>query len=366
MIGYQFDAAAREFAALKGRALLLVLQVVVTAVSLSFTLNNTVRAVNNLSLAASLTTSQVTYFEASEEDEEAFTLTDDLDAALTAVLDGDTRDYSLVKNNYFPDEPLAAPVLVALGGFADAYELDAEQAATPRLVIGANVTGYDIGDWVDLGGIGYEVTGRLPSGSAYLDPWMGHESLDDTIILLSTYQHFAEHTPPGVWQPELASRTVLFDATDTAITSYVDAANSSGGLHMEPRSLDERVESVYQAKTGKNAMFLLFFGCLLLVMLATITSSVGSLVTSNLRRYAIERIYGARLGHITLRVSLFITASFTAPAAAIFTFFALIAPGATRFLPIALATIFTIHALLCAHALRLLSRMSITNLLRTE
>lgn len=150
MIGYQFDAAAREFAALKGRALLLVLQVVVTAVSLSFTLNDTVRAVNDLSLAASLTTSQVTYFEASEEDEEAFTLTDDLDAALTAVLDGDTRDYSLVKNNYFPDEPLAAPVLVALGGFADAYELDAEQAATPRLVIGANVTGYDIGDWVDL------------------------------------------------------------------------------------------------------------------------------------------------------------------------------------------------------------------------
>lgn len=366
MIGYQLDATTREFAALRGRALLLVLQVIVTALSLVFTLNDTVRSVNDLGLAASLSASDVSYFEMSYEDDESFTVPDELDELLAATLGGSTRDYSIVKSNFLPDEPLAAPVLVALGGFADAYDIDLDVGGAPIVLVGARVTGYDVGGTVELGGEQYPIAARLPAGSAYLDPWMGYETLDDTIVLLSTYEHFAQHTDPGVWQQELIGRTILFDATDARITAYVEAVSTSGGMRVIPQSLDSRVASVYETKTGKNAMFLLFFGCLLLVLLATITATVGSLVTSNLRRYAIERVYGAGLHHITVRVNLFLAFAFTGPAALIFTLFAVVAPNAEKFLPAALIVILAIHLALAARALWLLSRMSVTNLLRTE
>lgn len=195
---------------------------------------------------------------------------------------------------------------------------------------------------------------------------MGYESLDEHVVLLSTYERFAATTAPGVWQEEAVGRTVLFDPTDKAVEEYVSAAGSTGGIGVIPQRLDERVATVYEAQLSRSGMFLVFFGCLLLVLVGTATSAVDALVGSNLRRYAIEQLYGAHTGHVVARVNLFLAAAFSLPTLLIFGLFAVISRNVDAAVPFVAGAVVIIHVALSVRAVVTLSRVSVTSLLRKE
>ncbi len=289
MIKYQVGASIRELFGLRFRTLLLILQVIVVAATLAATLNDTLRSIDDISVAHSLEGRDVLYFTKHYDEARPPDINETMAGVLRETLDGKNEDYTIVKNNYFEGGHIQAPVLVALGGFAQAYGLPASSNNTETVLIGARVGAYEVGDSLTFGDRQVSVAGRLSPGTAYLDPWMGYESLDEHVVLLSTYERFAATTAPGVWQEEAVGRTVLFDPTDKAVEEYVSAAGSTGGIGVIPQRLDERVATVYEAQLSRSGMFLVFFGCLLLVLVGTATSAVDALVGSNLRRYAIEQ-----------------------------------------------------------------------------
>ena len=195
---------------------------------------------------------------------------------------------------------------------------------------------------------------------------MGYESLDDSVLLLSTYGRFAEFNDPDVWQQELVGRTVLFDPSAALINDYVAIAASTGGIGLVPQQLQQRATNVYEAQLGKSSMFLLFFSCLLVVLLGTIVSTVDALVASNLRRYTIERLYGANDGHVLARVNIFLAGAFSLPALLIFTMFAGITPNVGQVLPFVAAVALAAHIILSIRVITTLQQASITSLLRKE
>ncbi|MFT4230195.1 MAG: hypothetical protein QM602_07905 [Microbacterium sp.] len=366
MIGYQIGTAIRELFSLRFRALLLILQVVVVAATLSATLNDALGSVNDIGVARSLENRDVSYFTIFYDDTQPPEINEQMDSLLSDTLDGTSADYSIIKNNYFDGDQLAAPILVALGGFDLAYDLTIDTAEQDAVLIGANVTAYEIGDVLVLGDHEATVTGRLPAGMSYLDPWMGYESLDDHVVLLSTYDRFAAVTTPDVWQQEIVGRTVLFDAPDALIDGFVDTAASTGGIGLVPQHLDQRISNVYEAQLARSSMFLLFFSCLLLVLLGTIVSTVDALVAGNLRRYIIERLYGAHDGHVLARVNLFLAVAFSVPTLLIFGAFSTLTPDVATTVAYVIAAVIAAHIILSVRVVATLRRASVTSLLRKE
>ncbi|MFC6354583.1 hypothetical protein [Luethyella okanaganae] len=366
MIGYQLGTAVKELVSLRFRTFLLILQVVVVAASLSLTLNDTLRSANDLRLASELGVENVSYFTIYYDDARAPDINERMGTLLADTLNAKTADYSVIKNNYFDGAQLDAPILVVLGGFADAYHLPNDTAEHDAVLIGSNVHQYQPGDVLELGTRHVTIDGRLTAGASYLDPWMGYDSLDDRIVLLSTYERFSEANAADVWQQEVVGRTVLFDPSDQLIDSYVEAASSTGGIEVVPQHLSQRVSTVYEAQLGKSGMFLLFFACLLIVLLGTIVSTVDALIASNLRRYSIERLYGANNGHIVLRVNLFLAAAFSVPSTLIFAGFAAVTVNVGQVLAIAIAAVLVAHVILSIRVLVTLRRASVTSMLRKE
>ncbi len=366
MIGYQIGTAIRELAALRFRVVLLVLQVLVVAATLSATLNDTLGSLGDIGVARSLENRDVSYFTIFYDDTRPPDINDQMGALLSSTLDGESASYSIIKNNYFDGDQLDAPILVALGGFSQAYDLPLAASGDDAVLIGANVTAYDIGDVLTLGSNRVSVTGRLPADSSYLDPWMGYESLDDHVLLLSTYGRFAQMTEPDVWQQEIVGRTVLFDAPESLVDSFIDTAASTGGIGLVPQLLDQRISNVYEAQLARSTMFLVFFSCLLFVLMGTIISTVDALVASNLRRYMIEQIYGAHYGHILVRVNLFLVAALSAPALLIFGAFSAVTIDVARVFPFVIAAVVAFHGLLSVRVVTTLRRASLSSLLRKE
>lgn len=366
MIAHQLSSAWRDVVSLRFRAVLLVMQVLVTSLCLGFTLNDSIRSAGNIAVADSLSSSEVTYFSLYYNDAVQPNSNEDLDRLLTTTLDGSHADYSVIKNNYFHNGAVSSPVVVALGGFARAYGLESLSSGRDAVLVGANVTQYSVGDTVDFGPNQATVTTRLSAGQAYLDPWMGYESLDDSVVLLSTYERFAQSNPPDAWQQEVVGRTVLLDRGAPFVDNYVLNVAATGGMDVIPQPLQQRVSTIYDAQLGKSFMFLLFFASLLVVMLMTVVSSLNALMKSNIRRYAIERLYGANQGHLVLRMQLFLAMVFALPTFLVFSGLAVLAPSLQSLVPVVLILVLLGQLILPLHAIRILRSMSIAPLLRKE
>lgn len=362
MIGYQLGAALREIVALRLRAVLLLLQVVVVAVTLAGTLHDTLRSLSDLAVARRFA-GPVSYFTIYYDDMERGEFTEEMTRELISTFDGSSADYSIVKNNYFEAQHISVPVLVALGGFAQAYQLPLSQ---DNVVIGAGVTAYDVGDVITLGTRQFTIASRLPPQTAYLDPWMGYESLDEVMLLLSSYERFAAMTEPGYWQEELVGRAVLFNPTKSEIEAYVAAADSAGSINIVPRELGQRISSVYEKGLAQSSMFLVFFGSLMLVVIGTTMATVDALLVANLRRYQIEMLYGAHQGHVVMRINLFLLLIMSLPILAIFAAISLISPVLRPVLSTLPILLLLIHGVLSVRALWGLNRASVTALLRKE
>lgn len=366
MIGYQLGTAIRELFGLRFRTLLLVLQVIVVASTLSVTLNNMLRSMSDIRVAHSLGDGDVSYFTMFHDEMRPTDINAPMADLLSRTLNGESANYSIVKNNYFDGADLETPILVALGGFAQAYDLPVGAGGQISLYVGAGVTAYDVGDVITLGSNKVAIAGRLPAGVSYLDPWMGYVSLDDHVLLLGSYESFSEMTAPSFWQQEIVSRTVLFDASDDLINAFIDTAASTGGIGLIPQHLNQRISNVYEAQLARSTMFLIFFSCLLLVLLGTVVSTVDALVVSNLRRYVIERLYGAHNGHAFLRVSLFLIATFTAPTLLIFALFSVLTVNVGRIFPFVVAVVIVVHVTMSTRAVSILKRSSAMTLLRKD
>lgn len=367
MISHQIGAAFRDLGSLRFRSFLIILEVFITALCLGVTLDDSIQSTGNIAVAHSLSSSDVTYFSLFYDDSLPPATDRNLDLKLTKILDGTSSDYSIIKNNYFYDrDNITAPVIVALGGFAKAYKLKVAPTNEDEVVIGSKVTDYSVGDSVDFGPNQAVVVSRLPAGQAYLDPWMGYENLDDTVVLLSTYDRFSQSNPPDAWQQEVVGRTVLFKHSNQFVDNYVKDVSATKGLKVIPRPLDQRISTVYDVQLGKSAMFLMFFASLLVVMLITIVSSLNALIRSNLRRYAIERLYGAHKSHLILRMQIFLALIFGLPTAIVFLSLSSLEPAMQQFLPWALAAVLLGQALLSARAIHIIQSMSIAALLRKD
>jgi len=241
-----------------------------------------------------------------------------------------------------------------------------DSADQNAVFIGNDVHDYQVGDTIDFGDISATVSGSLPPGTSYLDPWTGHQILDDAILLVSTYERFSAAVPSDVWQEEALGRAVLFDAPDTLVTSFVKAAASTGGLGLVPRSLESRVADVYRAQVERNAMFLIFFAALLAVLGVTLVLALDSLMSGNVRRHSIERLYGATLRHLLWRSNLFVLMTFSLPVLLIFGGFALIADSIANIYPAVVAIVIATQCAMSTRAIVQLRRSSIVDQLRKD
>ena len=365
-VGYQIAAAVRDVVSLRFRALLLVLQVLLTSMCVGVTINDLLRSAGNLCAAASLAGAKVSYFSLFYDDSKPPRSTETLERILTTTLDGSTSDYSTIVNNFFHESPIENPVVVALGGFAKAYQIAPVPARNEYLLIGSRVANLGIGDRVDFGASKVEVAGRLPGGQSFLDPWTGYVDLDESILFITTYAQFTAANPPAQWHEEVVGRTVLLDRDSEYIDRYVGAVADSGGLQVLPRSLEKRIGTVYQAQLGQSFLFVIFFGCLLAVMLVVLVACLNSMVVSNLRRYRIERLYGARRRHLLLRMQFFMAIVFTIPAILVFAALSILQQSLQGLLlPVVLALLIA-QVMISLGAIRAIRTMSITALLRKE
>ncbi len=365
MIRYQLGTTIRELVALRARSALLIVLVLIVNFSLPYTLNDVIRGIGNLRAAAVLAGGDVTYFTIFYDDSKPPVVNQRVDDLLSSVLDGRSNDYSIVKNNFFYDGTTTAPLVVALGGFQDAYGFSVH-AEGNAVLLGSKVSGYDVGDRLAFGGLSAVVAGTFPEGAAYLDPWIGQESLDELIVLVSSYEDFSAAVPPDVWQQEALGRAVLFGATEARVTEFVEAAASTGGLGLVPQDLEARVAHVYQAQLERSEMFLIFFVCLVGILGVTVFLALNSLVAGNLRRYSIERLYGASTGHLTFRASLFVFLSFSLPTLLIFGSFSLFTENIAGILVIVGCIVLVIQVLLSFYAAAVLSRSNIVDQFRRE
>jgi hypothetical protein len=373
---YQLVAALKDFRAMRAGAILLAAQVLLSALSLGVTLSDLVQSRGNVATAALLDEQSAHYFSLYYDDNRRAEYPLPLTRYLDARFDGETADYTLLKNNYVP--PVATPhrVLIAMGGFGQAYGFYRHRVAHDVALVGSSVRDVSVGKATRLTGSEVPIVRRLPAGAAYLDPWEGYVNLDDTIVILTTYGRFAaESDRAGVtpaadtdepWREESLGRAMLFTRTPSSIDRYVHAARLTGALSVIPHTVKQKSQTDYNRQQSLSILFVAFFSALAAAMLISIAASLRGITRRKLRSYAIERMHGATLLHIILRQQLFLAAVFLMPTICIFAVLSLALAALQAAFPSILAVAVGAQLLVSGSSLRQLIRMDVSELLHVE
>lgn len=257
-----------------------------------------------------------------------------LDSLLSKTLDGRSDAYSFVGHAHLSDAPpdgSGINIVVGFGKFGSLFNLEpkgkSKTSAKTVVLLGSNVKKYAVGDQIKIGTFSIDplkISGVLHPGAVYLNA-DGIQNIDDSIVILTTWDDWKKYDTAD-YTSDIFSNVTFSDigANDGRASKFAQAVSRlSQKYDLVPYDSGNVNTQKLEMAQGE-AVFLLFFIGILILIAVGVISSAAQLVDRNFREYVIHYLYGATKRDLYLRTVLFCAILFLIPfclaVAAIMTF----------------------------------------------
>lgn len=345
----QVLAGVRDAWRIRGRTVTFAAMVAIGTFLVSTGLSELGSSIADLASARDLAQRDATYFRVHYLTDEPFEASGDLSAFLSEAMGGG-GGFTTVRYNHGVRESFPYPVLFVMGDFETAFGLP--EIPVGSAAIGADVSLYSIGDVVDLGVTTVRVDAEIPPQGAFFDPWQSRESLATTVVVKLDAADLAALGWTG--KEEAVARAVLLGASDAAVDRYVELAWRSG-LQLIPATVADAGADVTLHQRD-SLLYTAGYGAFVLLVVVGAGSSAAATARRARRSLAIQRLHGARVVDVALRLSTYLALTVLLPALGSFALAAIALPGVLHALPWAVAAVATVFAALVARVVSVVTR----------
>jgi hypothetical protein len=202
------------------------------------------------------------------------------------------------------------PVIIGIGSYGQAFNLIPDGLKNNgddyTVLIGSNIQKLNIGSTLYLSGQKYEVNGRLKPGSFGLH-YQNSISLDDSIVILSTFNNFTKNEIYPTYIEELLTRVGFIGASDEEIEAFAQLMGEGGYITLIPENVNtyiapKRIQYYRISLLISIFIFIIaFFICI--GMLCTLLI----MIDRNIREFTIHRLYGCRLSYLYIHIILYVS-----------------------------------------------------------
>lgn len=253
----------------------------------------------------------VTSFHCRQSSGRPLSVSPSLDKELSHLLGAHSSVYS-VASGLHPENDDSTNVIVALGCFQNTFGLHPENSAGgsghTQVLLGNKIQKYHENDTISLGTFALQplrVTGKLPRGSFYSDVSASTlRSLDDSIVILTTWDEWKSYNTTDYTMQLLQNMVFTGSSQKNAPAFAQMVSHETERLDLLAVSPAE-TQAAYHNYAQQQLLFLLFFAGIAILLIIGLVTSLLSLIESNLREYAVHRVYGATFMDICLRTVLY-------------------------------------------------------------
>jgi len=280
-----------------------------------------------------------------------------------ALVDG--AAYTMIQYNYSYRDVAPYTVLVVGGGFEEVYGFEEVGGSEPSVLLGADVTAFNVGDIVDVGPHAARAVSRLAPGSGYIDPWGGYSpynSLDRTIVLRLDAESLVT-TLTSAAQEEAIARTVFLDGSANMVDAFVEAAWESE-LQLVPIRATDPDAGGWASLLAENSTGVVLYTAFMTITVLGFWSVAGSVARASRRRFAVERLYGATLGELAVRQITYIALVLLVPVVVVVVGLSLLLPDLKPIAPWLILSMALVTSALCVRVISVVARTGIAHQLR--
>ncbi|WP_182111686.1 MULTISPECIES: hypothetical protein [unclassified Actinotalea] len=345
------SAGLRDAWRVRGRTALFAAMVTIGTVLTATGLSELGSSVADVRVAEDLGRRGATFFRVHYLTDEPFEPTTELAELLDQELRHGGAAFTTVRFNHGVRETFPYPVLLVLGDFEDAFGLP--EIPDGSAVVGEDVALYGVGDTVDLGVTTVEVSGRLAPGAVFLDPWQSRETLARTVVVKVGLDDLMALGWPA--QEEAVARTVLLAPTTTVVDRLVDESWSSG-LQLVPATVADAGGQTFASHQRDSLLYTAMYTAFLLLVVVAVGSSAAATARRAQRSLAIQRLHGARIGDVVLRLATYLALVVLVPVLGVLGLAALALPDLVSVVPWAIAAVTAVYAGLVARVSSVVAR----------
>jgi hypothetical protein len=227
---------------------------------------------------------------------------------------------SYVTDFIYDESGVGTRLVIGIGGFGRFYGF--HNGDEPLLLAGSNVRSFSVGETITIGSsfvTQLALDKRLPGNSSYFNVsgrYINIENLDDSILLLLSYEDFMHYYRPNLYNlfGEGIKRNLLIRGTGNLfIDALVEEINRDVNIEAVPFNASESIELALDSEWRWLAFYVpLIFGAFLFLGLYLVIHIV-ILAETNLTEYVITLLYGETLSGVFMRMLFFSLSIFTIP-----------------------------------------------------
>lgn len=252
-----------------------------------------------------------TYFK-SYYNEEILTIDTNMIELLEDLINKNPRAYTFFSSGSREYPNLG--VYIVFGKFIDVFDLkpqEVDEITGTQAFIGCNVSNLKVEDYIN---VLFEfdkqemvkITGRMSNGASYLPTSSYMYNLDNSVIVFTNKKIDLINFTSFTFE-RLISNVCILGYDEKDVENFVKEVSKTKGLYMLPQNFSEILNSKYSRIIESNIFFLILFVFIFLFTFIGIITNVMNLLNRNLREYAINVLFGSRMGQIYLRIIIYIS-----------------------------------------------------------